>query len=164
MTRTFADPAVRPSVADAGSSRPRMVPVLVVAVLLAATVRALLVESYVVPSDTIVPTVQPGDRVLVLKTAAPTEGDLVVVAAGSEGTGGDELGEGAIARVLGPVAEALGVRPHVGDEVATVGSVDGDRVDLAAPSVRTIAVDDVVGTVALRFWPLDRVGPVEAAR
>ena len=166
MTRTLADPAVRPLVADAGSPRPRLLPVLVAGVLLAAGVRAFVVESYVVPSDALAPTVQPGDRVLVLKAGArPATGDLVVVPAqtgSSEGEGSSVIGSGPTARVLGPVAAALGVRAVVGDEVASVASVDGTAVILAAPRVRSVPVDDVVGTVTFRFWPLDRVGPVAA--
>jgi hypothetical protein len=165
MTRTLADPAVRPPAADAGSPRPRLLPVLVAGVLLAAAVRAFLVEAYVVPSADLTPVLQPGDRVLVLKAdTSPAAGDLVVVpapAGSSAGNGSSGLGSGPTARVLGPVAEALGIRAEVDDEVASVGAVDGSLLTLSAPTVRPVPLDDVVGTVAFRFWPLDRVGPVQ---
>ena len=77
MQRTHADPAHRHSVAGAGSRRPRVLPLLVVGVLVAACVRGLLVESVVAPSDALAPAVQPGDRVLVWKAGAdPRPGDV----------------------------------------------------------------------------------------
>jgi signal peptidase I len=136
--------------------------VLVVGVLLAATVRAFLVESYVVPTAAPAATVQPGDRLLLRKVGAPPEaGDLVVV--DTTGTVPDRstpTGDGTLGRVLASVAEAVGVRPGSSDEVAVVASVDGDVVRLSAPRPLEVPVDDVVGVVVGRVWPPDRVGGV----
>ncbi|MGG5258544.1 S26 family signal peptidase [Phycicoccus avicenniae] len=76
---TATDPVPAP-VAAAGSWRPGLLVVLVVGVLAAALVRGFLVESYHVPSAAQAPTLEPGDRVLVLKTDRRAEaGDLALV-------------------------------------------------------------------------------------
>jgi signal peptidase I len=163
MQRTHADPAPRPDVADAGSRRPRVLPVLVVGVLVAACVRGFLVESFVVPSDALSPTVQPGERVLVWKAGpAPAPGDLVVVE--TAGSGDDATtpdgAAGLLSRVLGALASALGVSTSPRDDLAVVGGTDGEDVELSAPEETTVPRSDVVGVAGFRFWPLDRVGPV----
>ena len=161
MQRTHADPAARPLVADAGSRRPRVLPVLVVGVVVAACVRGLLLESFVAPSAALSPTVQPGDRVLVWKASRPGPGDLVVVDTGAPSSQGPA--DSVLARALGAVADALGVRTTGRDELAVVADTDADRVELSAPSPATVPTEDVVGVVGLRFWPLDRLGPVDEA-
>lgn len=163
MQRTHADPAPRPDVADAGSRRPRVLPVLVVGVLVAACVRGFLVESFVVPSDALSPTVLPGERVLVWKAApSPAPGDLVVVET-SDVDDHEVTGEGAtavVSRVLATVARALGVSTSPRDELAVVAGADGDTVELSAPEETSVPVGEVVGVAGFRFWPLDRLGPV----
>ena len=59
------------------------------------------------------------------------------------------------------MADALGVRTTGRDELAVVADTDPDRVELSAPSPATVPTEDVVGVVGLRFWPLDRLGPVD---
>ncbi len=163
MARTHADPALPTSVADAGSRRPRLVLVLVVGVLLAAAVRSLLLESYVVASPALAPTLVPGDRVLVWKALeAPAAGDLVVVDTTGSGVvhRAAPQADGLLGRALGAVADSLGVRSGATDTVAVVGSVDGDRVRISAPRAEVVASSDVIGVVGARFWPLGRLGTV----
>ncbi len=167
MQRTHADPAHRHRVAGAGSRRPRVLPVLVAGVLVAACVRGLLVESVVAPSDALAPALQPGDRVLVWKTGVdPRPGDVVVVdlTGASVSPEDAEPADSVVARVLAAVADRLGVRATARDELAVVAEVGEGRVELSAPTATSVPADDVVGVVGLRFWPLDRLGPVSGVQ
>lgn len=164
--RPDADPAPATPVAGAGSRRPGVVWLLVAAVLLTALVQGLVLQSYVVPTAALAPAVQPGDRVLVWKvrpSAAP--GDLVVVdtTATAPVDRSTPVSEGTIGRVLAAVADLLQVDTGRQDRLAVVASTGPDEVVLAAPVPGPVSRDDVVGTVVLRVWPLDRLGPVSAA-
>jgi len=160
MQRTHADPAPRRLAGDAGSRRPRVLLVLVAGVIGAAVARGLLVESFVAPSAALSPTVQPGDRVLVWKASPqPGPGDLVLVGTGEASPPGP-TGESDLATGLGAVARALGVPTPGRDELAVVADSDADRVELSAPTATAVTTEAVVGVVGLRFWPLDRFGPV----
>jgi hypothetical protein len=166
MARTHADPALPTSVADAGSSRPRVVPVLVVGVLLAAFARMAVVESYVVPDAPAPAGFEPGERLLVWKAGAePTAGDVVLVDAGDGG--GKERSTtadpGPVGRALGAVAEAFGVRPATHGRLGLVVSSRADGLVLGTDEPREVPPDDVVGVVGLRLWPLDRAGVVTGA-
>jgi len=59
-----------------------IVETVVVAVLLALLIRAFVVEAFYIPSSSMVPTLEPGDRILVLKFyyyfTDPKKGDIVV--------------------------------------------------------------------------------------
>ena len=70
--------AQRPGVV---SRRPRRLAVQVaVAVVLVALIRALVAQSYFVPTGSMEPTIAPGDRVVVAKVHGTIEpGDLVVL-------------------------------------------------------------------------------------
>jgi hypothetical protein len=163
MQRTHADPAHRHPVAGAGSRRPRVLPVLVAGVLVAACVRVLLVESFVASSDALPPAVQPGDRVLVWKAGAdPLPRDVVVVDTSAASPPAEPAGpsDTVVARSLGAVADVLGVRTPPRDQLAVVAEVGNGRVGVSAPTPTSVPADDVVGVVGLRFWPLDRLGPV----
>lgn len=164
--RPDADPAPATPVAGAGSRRPGVVWLLVAAVLLTALVRGLLLQSYVVPTAALAPAVQPGDRVLVWKvrpSAAP--GDLVVVdtTATARVDRSTPVSDGTIGRVLAAAADLLGVDTGRQDRLAVVGSAGTDEVVLDAPVPGPVPREDVVGTVVLRVWPLDRLGTVSAA-
>lgn len=75
--RTDPAPALA---AGAGSRRPRVLATIAVGLVVAAVVRGVLLESYVVPSAAFEPTFEPGDRVLVLKTDRSAEaGDVALV-------------------------------------------------------------------------------------
>ncbi len=98
---TTTDPV--PATARTGSWRPGVLGVLVAAVLVGALVRGLLLESYHVPTAGYAPTLEPGDRVLVLKTdhhvdagelgLVETDGALrLVPSTDLAGTGADVVG------------------------------------------------------------------------
>ena len=164
--RPVADPAPATTVAGAGSRRPGVVVVLVAAVLLTALVQGLVLQSYFVPTAALAPAVQPGDRVLVWKLRPSTDpGDLVVVdtTASAPVDRSTPESDGAIGRVLAAVADLLHVDTGRQDRLAVVASATGDEVSLAAPVPALVPRDDVVGTVLLRVWPLDRFGAVTAA-
>jgi len=153
-------------VAGAGSRRPEVVVLLVATVLLTALVQGLMLQSYFVPTAALAPAVQPGDRVLVWKVRPSAEpGDLVVVdtTATASVDRSTPASKGTIGRVLAAVADLLRVDTGSQDRLAVVGSASGDDVTLEAPVSGTVARDDVVGTVVLRVWPLDRLGTVSAA-
>lgn len=160
-----ADPAPATVVAGAGSRRPGVVVLLVAAVLLTALVQGLVLQSYFVPTAALAPAVQPGDRVLVWKVQPSADpGDLVVVdtTATASVDRSTPASKGTIGRVLSAVADLLRVDTGRQDRLAIVGSASGDEVTLDAPAAASVPRDDVVGTVVLRVWPLDRLGTVSA--
>ena len=97
------------------------------------------------------PSPGPGDLVLVDTTdSAPVERSTPV-------------SDGAIGRVLAAAADLLGVDTGRRDRLAVVGSAAADELVLDAPAPGAVPRDEVVGTVVLRVWPLDRLGAVTAA-
>ena len=165
-TRQHADPAPTTSVAGAGSRRPRVLVVLVAALLLTALVQGLLLQSVVVPDGDLSPTLEPGDRVLVWKaTSGAAPGDLVVVdTTGSAAVDrSTPVDDGFVGRVLSSVADLVGVDIGRQDRLAVVGSGSGSGVSLSPPVSSTVPADDVVGRVLVRIWPLDRLGTVDTA-
>ncbi len=187
-----------------------------VGVLLLVLLRAFVIQSFHVPSDSMEPTVAPGDRIVVTKIGAGTveRGDVVVFD-GTETFADGEPPDGGVVRALGAVASTLSLdvgRQDYLKRVAGIGGdhltctpegglvVNGDRVaepwlppgekacgtpfDVKVPSGRLfvlgdhrsasadsrsrlgspgggmVPVDDVVGHVAWRYWPLDRVGGI----
>jgi hypothetical protein len=166
--RPDADPAPATPVAGPGSRRPGVVALLVAAVLGTALVQGLALQSYFVPTAALAPAVQPGDRVLVWKVRPSTRpGDLVVVdtTASAPVDRSTPVSPGTVGRVLSSLADLLHVDTGRQDRLAVVasGSPDaGDWVALGGPGAGTVSRDDVVGTVVLRFWPLDRFGTIPA--
>ncbi|HSO65323.1 MAG TPA: S24/S26 family peptidase, partial [Ornithinibacter sp.] len=112
------------------------------------------------------PAVQPGDRVLVWKVLPSADpGDLVVVdtTATAPVDRSTPVSEGTVGRMLAAAADLLGVDTGRQDRLGVVGSATDDEVLLDAPVPGPVPRADVVGTVVLRVWPLDRIGTVSAA-
>lgn len=161
--RPDADPAPATEVAGAGSRRPGVVPLLVVAVVLTAVVQGVLLQSYFVPTSALAPDLEAGDRVLVWKAPpAAAAGDVVVVdTTGSAGVDrATPVDDGPVGRMLSALGDLLGVEPGRRDALAVVASATGEDVTLASPVPGTVRRDDVVGTVVMRVWPLGRLGRV----
>ena len=161
--RPDADPAPATAVAGAGSWRPGVVPLLVVAVVLTAVVQGVLLQSYFVPTSALAPDIEAGDRVLVWKAPpAAGGGDVVVV----DTTGSAEVDrstpvdDGPVGTTLTALGDLLRVEPGPRDALAVVASATDEDVTLAAPVRGTVSRDDVVGTVVLRVWPPSRLGRV----
>ena len=127
--------AVRPGedTTERPRSRLRRVTVVAVALLLMVVVRTLLVQSFYIPSGSMQPTLEPGDRILVSKLGGSSSvhrGDVVVF----DGTttfgrpDGGSAPTGLIARTLGGVASALSVGGNESDYVKRVVGMPGDHV------------------------------------
>jgi len=127
--------AVRPGedTTERPRSRLRRVTAVAVALLLMVLVRTLLVQSFYIPSGSMQPTLEPGDRILVSKLGGSSSihrGDVVVF----DGTttfgrpDGGPAPTGLIARALGGVASALSVGGNESDYVKRVVGMPGDRV------------------------------------
>ena len=125
--RTAPDGAVAPRHA----ARLRRSVVVVVALLLMLVVRGLVVQSFFVPSGSMQPTLQPGDRILVSKLAAVHRGDVVVfdgttTFAGHKSDAAQQ--DGLVNEVVTGVANALSVQTQESDYVKRVVGVPGDHV------------------------------------
>ena len=105
-----------------------------VALLVMLLVRGLLVQSFYVPSGSMEPTIRPGDRILVNKTAAGDDlqrGDVVVFDGTSSFAAADRSphqSEGLVGRVLGGAASLFGVDLGEQDFVKRIVGLPGDRV------------------------------------
>ena len=212
--------------AGAGSRRvSRLVLQVVAAVVVMALLKAFVVQSFYVPSESMEPTVLPGDRVVVnllVDGADVRRGDLVVFDGTSAWAGPDRSAyeaPGVIGRTLAAVRRALGIESGETDYLKRVIGVGGDRVrcctpdgrlevngtpldepylargtkasdvtfDVTVPAGRLwllgdnrarssdarahlgdpgggmVPTDDVIGRVALRYWPLSRWGTMDPA-
>jgi signal peptidase I len=144
---TGSRPAVRPQ-----DSRParnpvrRAVVILLVTALSVAMVRALLVQSFVVPTGSMTPTVRAGDRVLVSRlsylTGAVHRGDVIVF----DGAGVFEPeaapARSTLAGVGRGLAAAFSLPVGSQDYVKRVVGLPGERVACCDPQGR-ITVDGV---------------------
>lgn len=118
--------------AGAGSSHAHRVSVLLAAGVLAVMlVRAFLLQPYAVASDSMSPSVEQGQRVLVSKVGSPSVGDLVVADVTSAWPGPDRsthVDDGAIGRVLGSASAAVGIDLGERSVLGRVVAVGGDEV------------------------------------
>ena len=119
-----------------------------VALLVMMLVRGFLVQSFYVPSGSMQPTIEPGDRILVNKVVsgdALRRGDVVVFD-GTRTFGAERWGprpaEGIVGRFLSGVAAVVGV--HVGEQdfVKRIIGLPGDRV-ACCDSQGRVTVNDV---------------------
>ena len=116
--------------------------------ILMLMVRGFLVQSFYIPSGSMEPTLQPGDRILVSKVALTSmlqRGDLVVfdgsrtfaprVAGGSDPTS-------AVGKALGAMATMLSIQVNQSDYVKRVVGLPGDHV-VCCDANALITVNDV---------------------
>ena len=102
---------------------------VVVAVLVAVLLRAFVVQTFYIPSGSMEPTLQIGDRILVNKLSyhlhGVDRGDIVVFSRPpAENCGGPEVND-LVKRVIGLPGDVLSLSPHHDVEV------DGKRLDEA---------------------------------
>ena len=151
------DPAAAPVETDAAveSARPRGGPSWLllggVALLVMLLVRGLLVQSFYVPSGSMEPTIEPGDRILVNKLAdgdSVRRGDVVVFNGTTTFAAADltpHQDDGAIGKVLGDAASLVGVELGEQDFVKRVIGLPGDHVvccDRGRLAVNGTAIDE----------------------
>ncbi|WP_435203471.1 signal peptidase I [Janibacter sp. GS2] len=210
-------PAGDPAGVDVHRTR-RLLLQIGVGVLLALLLRAFVIQSFHVPSESMAPTIAPGDRVVVTKVGAGQveRGDVIVFDGTDTFAATDRttvLPDGVIGRSLSAVASSLSIDLGEQDFLKRVAGVGGDTVSctpggglvvggepvaepwlpadevacatpfevtvppqrlfvlgdhrsssadsrshLGDPGGGMVPVDDVVGHVAWRYWPPDRVG------
>ena len=198
MTETTDPGAPRPfSVEDDAVAAPRgmshgtrsaieWVAVIVGALVVALVVKTFLIQAFYIPSESMVPTLGVGDRVLVNKLSYRTgdvdRGDIIVFARPG-GPGADGIAD-LIKRVVGLPGETVEGRdghvyvdgrrldePYLRDEVSTSPFapytipedhvwVMGDNRGASDDSRRFKAVplDDVVGRAFVVIWPISELG------
>ncbi|WP_432499619.1 signal peptidase I [Kineococcus gynurae] len=120
-----------------GAARPRgpgvrIVVALTVALVLALLLRTFVVQTFSIPSDSMDPTLRPGERVLVWRSLGDPAADLrrgdVVVFDGS-GTFAPSPPEPTGLAALGAaIGQGLGFRPGEADFVKRVVGLPGDRI------------------------------------
>jgi signal peptidase I len=151
------DPAAAPVETDAAaaSERPRGGPSWLllagIALLVMMLVRGFLVQSFYVPSGSMEPTIEPGDRILVNKLAdgdSVRRGDVVVFDGTTTFAAADltpHQDDGAIGKVLGEAASLVGVELGEQDFVKRVIGLPGDHVvccDRGRLTVNGKAIDE----------------------
>lgn len=113
-----------------------------VALLVMLLVRGLLVQSFYVPSGSMQPTIEPGDRILVSKLVSGDEvqrGDVVVFDGTTTFAAADRTphqDDGLIGRTLAGAASLVGVDLGEQDFVKRVLGLPGDRVVCCDPQGR----------------------------
>jgi signal peptidase I len=168
-----------------GGFREFVVTILVAAGVVFGVVRPFVVEAYRIPSASMVPTLQIGDRVLankfIYRLTKPKRGDIVVFdgVEGSEdtlikrvvGVGGDRI------RVKGDTLYVNGEaqeEPYVNKKIPSGDSypmervprgyifVMGDNRGNSADSrvFGPVPLGNVEGEAFLRFWPPTKIGPL----
>jgi signal peptidase I len=105
-----------------------------IALLAMVLVRSLLVQSFYVPSGSMEPTIEPGDRILVNKVASGTDlrrGDVVVFDGTTTFAAADRTphqDDGVIGRTLSGLASLVGVDVGEQDFIKRVVGLPGDHV------------------------------------
>jgi signal peptidase I len=163
------------------------VPIVVVAVGAAVAINHFVISSYYIPSGSMKPTLQVGDRIVVNKLsydAHPIHRDDIVVFATPPADTGDPTIKDLVKRVIGLPGEVISssgghvlINAHVLSEpYLPAGTVtDGIRPTRIPPNEYYVMGDNrtdskdsrffgpihgslVVGRAVLRFWPLSQIG------
>ena len=133
--------------AGAGSSHAHRIPVLLAAgILVVMLVRALVMQPYAVASDSMSPTLEQGQRVLVAKVGSPSMGDVVVADVTQAWPGPDRsthIDDGLIGRTLGGAAGALGIDLGEKSVLGRVVADGGDEVVCCATGHVSVNGDSV---------------------
>ncbi|CAN5192491.1 N/A [soil metagenome] len=133
-TDETAVPPDRAPPARAGGTLRELPVLVVVAFVVALLVKTFLVQAFYIPSSSMQPTLQIGDRVLVNKViyhlSEPSRGDVVVFTA-PDGTGASTVDESLLDRVLHALASGLGAPgPGEQDFIKRVMGLPGERVEV----------------------------------
>lgn len=127
-------PLPRPPLAEPPRRRParRIAVIVLVTALALALIRSLLVQSFVVPTASMQPTVQPGDRVLVSRLAYRTgeikRGDVIVFDGSGVFAPDNAPARSSLASAGRAVAAALSLPIGSTDFLKRVIGLPGDRV------------------------------------
>ena len=143
-----ADASERPAPTRKGPSWLLLVGVALVVMML---VRGFLVQSFYVPSESMQPTIEPGDRILVNKLVsgeALQRGDIVVFDGTTTFAAGDRTpteSTGIIGRVVGGAATLVGIK---------LGEQDFDKRVIGLPGDHIVCCD-AQGRLTVNGHPLD---------
>src|SRR5262245_46478543 len=125
---TLSDP--RPAVGEGPGSFLRELPILfVVALALAIVLKTFVVQAFFIPSGSMEPTLDPGDRVLVQKLVyGPDRGDVIVF---SDPQGRPGPDRGVVGGFVHWLSSTLGIeRPEHEDFIKRVIGLPGETVEL----------------------------------
>ena len=126
---------------SAGSRALRTVVAVAMALALGVSVKGLVLETWFVPNEAMAPTLDPGQRALVLKVGEIDRGDVVVadVSDAFEGPSrATHRDDGLIGRILHAAADALGVRSGARSVAGVVVGVGGDHVECCSDGAVTV--------------------------
>ena len=127
-SHTLADP--RPAPPRTSRTFLRELPFLVIlALALAILLKTFLVQAFFIPSGSMLPTLEPGDRVLVRKVLySPGRGDIIVFEDPQGRPGPDR---GVVGGFVHWLSEAVGIaRPEDDDFIKRVIGLPGETVEL----------------------------------
>jgi signal peptidase I len=163
--------------------------IFVCAIILAALIKSFIIDSRVIPTTSMVPTIEVGDRVIMWRLAytfnnEPQRGDIIVFTPPAELNETSDL----IKRVIGLPGETVEVKDgyvYINGEALeedylkeqptyTYGPVTvpedsyfimGDNRNVSVDSHMWLnpflSEDEIKGKVIFRYWPLSRIGGLE---
>lgn len=193
---TYGEPALEADAVPSGrevEDRPsflrwiaELVLMVGLAFLLATAIRTFVVQPYVIPSGSMIPTIELWDRVIankfIFRFSEPEPGDIIVLddPTGSVPTlikrvvavGGQtvDLVDGAVVvdgvRLAEPYTHGKPTNPQTisfpyvipDDAVWVMGDNRTDSQD--SRYFGAVPLEDVRGKAFFRFWPVDRIGPM----
>ena len=172
----------------AGAWAKEIIIIILCAVALAAVVKGFLVDSRQIPSTSMVPTIEVGDRVILWRLAyvfgnEPERGDIIVFTPPEEFNSRQDL----IKRVIGLPGETLEVRdglvyinnePLYEDYILeapdyeygpvtipddcyfVMGDNRNDSIDSHRWAEPFLPKENIKGKAVFRYWPLSRIGGI----